>query len=48
MGGNATDEMMTRFTDDGTAAAAEEADGGRKLWSIICQIQSSLLYVTHS
>ena len=32
----------------GTAAVAEEADRGSKLWSIICQIQSSLLYVTHS
>ncbi len=25
--------MMTRLTDDGTAAAAEEVDRGSKLWS---------------
>jgi hypothetical protein len=48
MGGNTTDDMMMRLTDNGTAAVAEEADGGSKLWSIIYQIQSSLLYLTHS
>jgi hypothetical protein len=34
MGGNTMDNMMTRLTDDGTAAAAEEAGGESKLWII--------------